>query len=318
MWHQSSFKQLSRVQMRQVGSLVTVALYDSLAGGSSNPRHTPLYHLDFLPAARTISGNEGVFNVQEFVADRYETARQVYNYDLSNDSIDGQDAFFRLTVASIPVVVSYPYVSTKELGNRLQVLEDHYLKYQRAESRDRIRHWTHAMQHILLRYLCECKNPIRNTSLEGICSPEICTLLDEITREEISAMSSSLLVDLNSLTSELNNIDTIAYASLRIFRFITHENTSLACGLQKLKDLRGGVIREMNEKPDQLPFIARFLEFVSIYIAVLLGSRFGARNMPCDLVQTVPDVDLVCSLALSIAQYTWNPNYVHAGVLPQS
>ena len=117
-------------------------------------------------------------------------------------------------------------------------------------------------------------------------------------------------MDLQLSKGGCTDIDTIAVCTLRTVRFVTSKVKSLHEALILLQKLR-------TESTDQ-DRTQDHLSFVILYCASLLGAHFGSRHLPVNELSQITDADLVCSSSFSLMQFSWNPDYVRAGTVPQS
>ena len=315
MWYRAPFRNLSSVQSRQVGSIVSVSLFDAQciapAKASKNlepTTHSYVYATNFLPSLRTLAGNSGILDWEALNLDRLESIRQYiqqYNHR-------GCHPLYELCALAMPLTCSYPYVSTRELAIRIRAIGAEFLQNSRERDNIAIYDWTIAFQHIILRYLVESKRPMENTALEGVCAQNIEKIIHIVLKEEVAKDAEHLVehMGLKLSKGDCKDIDTIAACILRTVRFVTSKERTLHEALVKLRKLR-------NESLDHHD-IQDHLDFVILYCASLIGAHFGSRHLPVNEISQIADADLVCSSSFSLMQFSWNPDYVKAGTVPQS
>ena len=311
MWYKSPFKNLNRIQSKQVGAIVASSVFSEFTMNQLHSGQTNIFRQCFMPSLRTIAGNDGVFNVQEFLADRFESELQYNGENLGGD-LNSCQSLYKLASASIPVTVSYPYISAEDLRKRMCVLSSALLHDFNKEVRITTESWFFAFQHVLLRFLCDCERPLENTVVEGLCTEHVRNSLECVLNEEIPINIQTLVDGIYAQTTSesLNSLDSSCASVLLILRFVSKQSHQLIDGL---RTLHGICLQYKKREGSSKPFI----DFVALYCATLIGARFGSRYFTADFLERIPDADLVCSTALSLVQFSWNPNYIQAGLIPQ-
>lgn len=318
MWFQSSFRQLSGVQMRQVGAIVGAAIGDAAVASHNGtrlpfaamslaqrkkqkvPHHSAPYEI-FLSVLRCVDAAEGVFTPPSFHADllasselshsigRTPAVEAFHVFTSGGDGRlvegpgddDGADAL----CAAIPLVALYPWISDDDMPASYQHL---WNVLDVAQRKQHALPYFYAGCGVLARHMSRNPAPIRNTALSS---------KDGQVRHVLSEVSEGLKVHPNI------NPQVIALPSqtLEVLRW----SADFAARATTFED---GILMLLRRAE------GRGVGHAGLYLGALLGAKFGTRALPLDWLEATHDAVLVSSMALTVSQHAWNPNRKGAGL----
>eukprot|EP00759_Apiculatamorpha_spiralis_P054046 PhF_6_TR6790/c0_g1_i1/m.9773 len=331
MWFQSSFRQLSNIQSRQVGVYVGASIADGAIASRNGTRipfagytlqelkrqriqsHTQYYAV-FLSMLRALDAAEGVFVEGRFHTDLLASIKlasgAVTPLDsvirlrdalasgdvISRSSCPDDEGDLEALAAAIPIVALYPYASDEDIiTSTTQVWRTFDLTGARAKSRHVLPSF-YACCSVLGRYMCQNPKPILNTGLS----------LPEGEGEEVEILRQKII----DCSRGIPALDT-SLSTMQEHPFIDRVMTTCWEVTAAAKSFEHGMEMVLSKLD------GKALEGSAIYVGGLLGAKFGARALPLEWLENMPDGQLVGSLAVTLSQYAWNPNQRGAGKMQQ-